>query len=114
MLAQLFRYWTTFAPERVRKFGYLKQLIGLEFLYKRNEHAWDDHVMSCREFIVDAINKCPNHGTAVVLGSGLLLEVPLRSLADPCALWRTGSIAFIWLTCSTCLKFAWKQKSTST
>lgn len=82
MLAQLFRYWTTFAPERVRKFGYLKQLIALEFIYKRNEHAWDDHVMSCREFIVDAVNKCPSHGTAVVLGSGLLLEVPLRSLAD--------------------------------
>lgn len=82
MLAQLFRYWTTFAPERVRKFGYLKRLIALEFLHKRNEHAWDDHLISCREFIVQAADKCPKHGIAVVLGSGLLLEVPLRSLAD--------------------------------
>lgn len=82
MLAEMLRYWTTFAPERVRKFGYLKRLIALEFLHKRNEHAWNEHVISCREFIVDAANKCPKHGIAVVLGSGLLLEVPLRSLSD--------------------------------
>jgi hypothetical protein len=82
MLARLFRYWTTFAPERVRKFGYLKSLIELEFRHKRNEHAWADHVLSCRTFIVDVAEKCPKHGTAVVLGSGLLLEVPLRSLAE--------------------------------
>ncbi|MBT4738928.1 MAG: hypothetical protein HN793_07295 [Rhodospirillaceae bacterium] len=82
MLAELFRYWTTFAPERVRKFGYLKRLIDLEFRHERNEHAWADHILSCRTFIVEAADKCPKQGTAVVLGSGLLLEVPLRSLAE--------------------------------
>ena len=82
MLAELFRYWTTFAPERVRKHGYLKRLIELEFRHARNEHAWADHILSCRTFIVEAADKCPKQGTAVVLGSGLLLEVPLRSLAE--------------------------------
>jgi hypothetical protein len=82
MLAEALRYLTTFAPERVRKHGYLKQLIALEFRYKRNEYAWADHVLNCRTFIVDAAEKCPKMGTAVVLGSGLLIEVPLRSLAE--------------------------------
>ena len=82
MLAELFRYWTTLAPERVRKHGYLKRLIALEFRYKRNEHAWAEHVLNCRTFIVNAAEKCPKMNTAVILGSGLLIEVPLRSLAE--------------------------------
>lgn len=82
MLAEMWRYWSTFAPERVRKHGYLKRLIALEFRYKRNEDAWADHVLNCRTFIVNAAEKCPKMGTAVVLGSGLLIEIPLRSLAE--------------------------------
>lgn len=82
MLAELLRYWSTFAPERVRKHGYLKRLIALEFRYKRNERAWAGHVINARTFSADAAEKCPKMGTAVVLGSGLLIEVPLRSLAE--------------------------------
>lgn len=82
MLGEWFRYITTFAPERVRKFGYLKNLIKLEFRYKRNEDAWEDHVFNCRSFITEAAERCPHRNVAVVLGSGLLIEVPLRSLAE--------------------------------
>lgn len=82
MLGEWFRYITTFAPERVRKFGYLKKLIKLEFLHKENEDAWEDHVFNCRSFITEAAERCPERGIAVVLGSGLLIEVPLRSLAE--------------------------------
>ena len=82
MLAELFRYWTTFAPERVRKHGYVKRLIAQEFRFKRNEHAWAEHNLNCCTFIVEAADKCPRHKIAVVLGSGLLLDVPLRSLAE--------------------------------
>ena len=60
----------------------MKRLIALEFRYKRNEHAWAEHVLSTRTFIVNAAEKCPKMGTAVILGSGLLIEVPLRSLAE--------------------------------
>lgn len=66
----------------MRNHGYRKCLIELEFRHKRNEHAWADHILSCRTFIVEAADKCPKHGAAVVLGSGLLLEVPLRSLSE--------------------------------
>ncbi len=82
MLAELFRYWTTFAPERVRKYGYLRRLINLEFQHKRNQHAWQDHIDSCESFIAAAAGATPKHDICVVLGSGLLLEVPLGNLAD--------------------------------
>lgn len=35
MIGEFLRYLTTFAPERTRKFGYLKRLIALEFRAKR-------------------------------------------------------------------------------
>ncbi|MCB2108273.1 MAG: hypothetical protein KDE14_11260 [Rhodobacteraceae bacterium] len=82
MLGELWRYWTTFAPERVRKFGYLKRLIALEFRAKRCAAAWQDHLSSCQRMILKAADLCKKRDVCVVVGSGLLLEVPLEGLAD--------------------------------
>lgn len=82
MIGEFFRYLTTFSPERVRKFGYLKRLIALEFRAKRCEAAWADHQRSCKNFITKAADLCADQRIAVVLGSGLLLEVPLRALSE--------------------------------
>jgi hypothetical protein len=82
MLGEFFRYITTFAPERVRKFGYLKRLIALEFRAKRCESAWAEHQRNCKAFITKAADLCEHQRIAVVLGSGLLLEVPLKALSD--------------------------------
>ena len=82
MLAELIRYWTTFAPERVRKFGYLNRLIALEFRAKRCAEAWEPHIRHCRNAIIRAPDLCEKQGTCVVIGSGLLLEVPLSALAS--------------------------------
>lgn len=35
MIGEFLRYITTFAPERIRKFGYLKRLIALAFRARR-------------------------------------------------------------------------------
>ncbi|MCA0200817.1 MAG: hypothetical protein LCH56_08245 [Proteobacteria bacterium] len=82
MLGEFFRYITTFAPERVRKFGYLKRLIALEFRAKRCESAWAEHQRNCKAIITKAADLCEQQKLAVVLGSGLLLEVPLKALSD--------------------------------
>ena len=67
MLAEMFRYVTTFAPERVRKHGYLKKLIDLEFRYKRGEHAWADHILNCRTFIVTVAENVPSSARPLFL-----------------------------------------------
>lgn len=82
MLAELIRYWTTFAPERVRKAGYLKRLIALEFRAKRCAAAWEPHITNCRNIIIKAADLCEHQRSCVILGSGLLLEVPLGALAS--------------------------------
>lgn len=82
MLAELWRYWTTFAPERVRKFGYLSRLIALEMRYKRCASAWQPHVQRCRNVILKAAELCEKQDICVVLGSGLLIEVPVSELAS--------------------------------
>ena len=82
MIGEFLRYLTTFAPERTRKFGYLKRLIALEFRAKRCATAWAAHQRATRNFIVKASDLCEHQRIAVVLGSGLLLEVPLKALAE--------------------------------
>lgn len=82
MLAEAFRYWTTFAPERVRAFGYLERLIALEFRAKRCAVAWAPHLASCRRMILTAADHCTRRDLCLIVGSGLLLEVPLAELAE--------------------------------
>src|SRR4051812_29210122 len=81
MIGEFLRYLTTFAPERVRKFGYLQRLIALEFRAKRCANAWQPHLRASRNFIVKAADLCEHQNLAVVVGSGLLLEVPLKALS---------------------------------
>jgi hypothetical protein len=82
MIGELLRYWTTLAPERVRKYGYLKRLIAIEFRERRNRGAWGPHLAHTRQFILKAVDLVPQPRIAVILGSGLLLDVPIEYLAD--------------------------------
>lgn len=82
MIGEFLRYATTLAPERIRKFGYLKYLITLEFRAKRCESEWASHLRNTRNFITKAADLCERQEIAVIIGSGLLLEVPLSSLTE--------------------------------
>ena len=82
MIGEFLRYATTLAPERIRKFGYLKRLIALEFRAKRWESEWTSYIRNTRNLIIKAADLCDRQETAVILGSGLLLEVPLAALSE--------------------------------
>ncbi len=82
MIGEFLRYLTTYAPERVRKFGYLKRLIALEFRAKRCADAWSAHQRRCKNFIVKAADLTEKQNLCVVIGSGLLLEVPIGALSE--------------------------------
>ncbi len=47
---------------------------------RQNREAWQPHLDRTRGFVLSAAGKCRNRGRAVVLGSGLLLDVPLAEL----------------------------------
>jgi hypothetical protein len=82
VIGELLRYWTTLAPERVRKYGYLRRLIAIEFRERRNRGAWGPHLAHTRQFILKAADLVEQPRTAVIIGSGLLLDVPLEDLSD--------------------------------
>jgi hypothetical protein len=82
MIGELIRYWTTPVPGRVRRYGYLKRLIAIEFRERRCRAAWGPHLAQTRQYIVRAMDLVAKPRMAVILGSGLLLDVPLEDLAE--------------------------------
>lgn len=81
MLVECLRYVTTPCPRYVRSLGYLRQLIGLESRHRRCRQAWSAHLDSCKSLIFEAAAQTRG-GRILVLGSGLLLDIPLARLAE--------------------------------
>jgi len=82
MLIEALKYLTTPCPRIPREMGYLKEIIGMEARYARCRQAWRPHLDESRRLIIEAAQQCPSHKSAVILGSGLLLDVPIRELSD--------------------------------
>lgn len=81
MLYELYTYITTTSPQYVRHMDYLYEAIAMRGRYQRNRSAWQTHLDITRQQIVTAAERCHNRNKVVVLGAGLLLDVPLRELS---------------------------------
>jgi uncharacterized UPF0146 family protein len=82
MLFELFTYLTTRCPQYARHMDYLYEAIAMRGRYKRNRAAWQPHLVNSRRFILSSVEKCRNRQKVVVLGAGLLLDVPLEELSS--------------------------------
>ncbi len=82
MIKELYQYWTTPCSPAARKLGYLKELIAIDARSKRVAPYWQDHLDKTCEVIIEAQKQCRNFDKAVILGAGLLLDIPLALLAD--------------------------------
>lgn len=80
MLLDFLRFLATPAPTAQRRLGYLRDSIWLESRARRCRAAWAPHLAASRAVMSEAIRTCPRRDTAVVLGSGLLQDVPLAEL----------------------------------
>ncbi|MCH7833073.1 MAG: hypothetical protein IIC55_09410 [Proteobacteria bacterium] len=80
MLAEWFKHLRTPAPPHLKAMGYVKELIAVEARHRRCAGAWAPHLETCRKLIGDAARDA-GHGRVTVLGSGLLLDVPVDELA---------------------------------
>ncbi len=61
---------------------YLSEAIAMRGRYKRNRAAWQPHLEHTRRFVLSAAEKCQNRNKAVILGAGLLLDVPIEELSS--------------------------------
>ena len=82
MLSELFTYITTRCPRYVRRMGYLSEAIGLKCRYKRHLDSWRHHLEKTRQFVLFAASKSQRREKVIILGSGLLLDVPLETLSS--------------------------------
>lgn len=81
MLKEFITHLLTPAPRYVKKMGYLHELIAISERHKRCHKSWQPHLDRCKEFIRKAITHCHRRKKAVILGAGLLLDIPLKELA---------------------------------
>lgn len=81
MLVEALEYLITPCPPWARRLGYLTQAVGLRARHRRLRARWRPHLEACRSFILETMAAAPGRGRAVVLGSGLLLDVPVAALA---------------------------------
>ncbi|MEX0694370.1 MAG: hypothetical protein WD075_08010 [Rhodospirillales bacterium] len=81
MLLEVLTYLTTRCPPHLRDMGYLSELIATEARFRRCRSAWGPHLEKTQSVILSAINCTASRNKAVVLGAGLLSDIPLRALS---------------------------------
>lgn len=85
MVVQTFRAWMKFmstpVPRHVRQMGYVRELKALRARRNRCRDAWQSHLERTRALVLEAAAKCERHRSALVVGSGLLFDVPLTELS---------------------------------
>ncbi|MBM3571877.1 MAG: hypothetical protein FJX52_05870 [Alphaproteobacteria bacterium] len=81
MIVEALTYLTTPCPRHVRRLGYLGELIGIAARLRRCRAAWSGHLDNSRSTIEAAIARTERRRRAVVLGSGILADVPVAALA---------------------------------
>ncbi len=72
--------FTSISPH-LRSLGYLDEALAMQRRYRRRQNAWRSHLENTRRFVLSAAEQCRNRSTVVILGSGLLLDVPLEELS---------------------------------
>ena len=81
MLRDLFTHLTTSCSPYIRHLGYLDETISMRGRYRRNRRAWQRHLDNTRRFVLTVAEKVQDRNKVVILGSGLLLDVPLAELS---------------------------------
>jgi ethanolamine utilization microcompartment shell protein EutS len=80
MLPELVLQFITPAPRPLRRMGLVKDSVGLWSRGARRRSDWRPHEERCRRVVRRAVAGLSRRRTAVVLGSGLLRDVPLSDL----------------------------------
>jgi len=81
MLLEALESLATPCPAYLRRLGYRTELVAIGARYRRCRAAWADHLARSHAVIERAIEHTAKRRTAIILGSGRLLDVPLARLA---------------------------------
>jgi hypothetical protein len=76
----------------LRRMKYISDQEGIFERYLEEHEGWQEHIRNSREFIMECVRK-NNAQSVVIMGSGWLLDVPLKELAAEC---KQVYLADIW------------------
>lgn len=82
MLLESLEYLMTDCLPYARRLGYLREAIAIKARYRRHCEVWGPHLARSRAVVNEAVSACSRRRTVVVLGSGLLLDIPLGALSE--------------------------------
>lgn len=82
MLAELALRALTPAAPMARRLGLLRESVALWSRGLRQRRAWAPHHARCRALIAEVAAGLPQRRKALILGSGLVRDVPLQALCD--------------------------------
>lgn len=68
-------------PRHVRVMGYLDEIVAIGARHRLVREDWSPHLERSKNVVRQAIAQCESRRTAVIFGSGRLLDVPLSDLA---------------------------------
>ncbi len=84
------RYWVTPFPHHLMVMGYARGLKELGARQRRCRSAWQPHLVRSRSLILEAADRSVQNGKALILGSGLLFDIPLAELS-----WRFREVTLV-------------------
>jgi hypothetical protein len=81
MIGETLAWLLTPCPLYARRLGLLGESIAISARHRRCREAWAPHLAETRAAILDAIGRTSLRRTALVMGSGALLDLPIAELA---------------------------------
>jgi hypothetical protein len=75
-----FHYFS--CPKYIRDLGLLSELIAIESRYKRCSAAWQSHIDNTREALLAFSQSANKNSKIMILGAGLLNDIPLQELSE--------------------------------
>ena len=100
MAIQTIRAWIDYlanpAPRHVRKMGYVRELRALRARHRRCRADWQPHLDHTRAVLLESAAQCVQRRSALIVGSGLLFDVPLEELSRQFERVVLVDIAHLW------------------
>jgi hypothetical protein len=81
MIPQAIEYLATPCSRPLRGMGYLRELMAIRGRAWRCWNAWKPHLEKSKSIVRTAMEQCPKRRKAVILGSGMLYDVPIDELS---------------------------------
>lgn len=82
MILELLEYLLTPSSLAFRRVGYLQGQLGIKVRHRQCRRAWQSHLDRTKSAILQAAGTCEQRRKCVILGSGRLLDVPLKQLSQ--------------------------------